>query len=77
MILIYSKNNCVPCNYIKALFENNGVKFEERNISNNPKFVDEVKELGFQSVPLVVKDNKVIANGLQMDKLLPLLEENE
>lgn len=77
MILVYSKNNCVPCNHIKALFANNGVEFEERNVSNNPEFVDEVRALGYQSVPLVVKDGEVVSNGLQMDKISPLLEDIE
>ena len=63
--IIYSKNNCGPCNMLKLALREEGITYEERNISTSEVFLNELMELGYQSVPIVLVDGKVVANGFE------------
>ena len=63
--IIYSKNNCGPCNMLKLALREEGIAYEERNISTCETFLNELMELGYQSVPIVLVGDKVVANGFE------------
>ena len=56
MIKVYSKPNCMQCNFTKKYLEDKGIEFKEINIMDNPESVEELKLYGFNSMP-------VVANG--------------
>ncbi|WP_373751479.1 glutaredoxin family protein [Jeotgalibaca porci] len=68
-LIIYSKNNCGPCNMMKLHMQENDIDFEERNISTSEIYMQELLDLGCQSVPVIVLDGEVIANGFEPWKL--------
>ena len=49
-LVLYTKNNCIQCKMTKRFLEQNNITFEEHNISEEPEYVDYLKEKGFQTV---------------------------
>ena len=72
--IIYSKNNCGPCNMLKLALREEGIAYEERNISTSEVFLNELMELGYQSVPIVLVDGKVVVNGFEPWKVKEAME---
>ena len=52
-LVLYTKNNCIQCKMTKRFLEQNNIAFEEHNISEEPEYVDYLKEKGFRSVPVL------------------------
>lgn len=73
MIKVYSKPNCMQCAFTKKFLTENGLQFEERDVFESEKFKDEVVELGFTSLPVVVADGHEPFSGYRPDKLDELL----
>lgn len=73
-VIIYSKNGCGPCQMMKTWFEENGVEYEERNISTSDTYMQELQYLGFQSVPITLVNGEVKANGFEPWKLEDVLK---
>lgn len=71
-ITVYSKHNCMPCKMTKTFLEKHGLAFEEINIEEHPDKIDYVKQLGFNTVPVVEAGDEVFA-GFQPTKLKELL----
>lgn len=71
MVIIYTKNSCQPCRLTKAALTRNDVQYEERNIEENEAYFEEVREMGFSSVPVVKTWDDSWA-GLRPDKLATL-----
>ena len=69
MIKVYSKPNCMQCEFTKKFLKDNGLQFEVRDVFESEKFKDEVVELGFTSLPVVVADGHEPFSGFRPDKL--------
>ncbi|OYQ68279.1 glutaredoxin-like protein NrdH [Aerococcus sp. 1KP-2016] len=66
--IIYSKDNCVQCNFTKRLFDELNIEFEERNIDVNQTYYDQAKSLGYMQAPIVVTDFKTWS-GFKPDEI--------
>jgi glutaredoxin len=53
MLILYTKDNCVYCDKVKAAFAERRVTYEERNI-RNPEYLKEAQELHIHAVPFLV-----------------------
>jgi glutaredoxin len=43
------------------LLADKGVAFEDRNVSRNPAYLDELREMGFSSIPVtVIGDQRIV-----------------
>ncbi len=71
MVTVYSKNNCMQCNMTKKELTKLGVNFREINLDEQPEYIQQVKDLGFSSAP-VVKTVSDIWAGFQPAKLKAL-----
>ena len=60
---LFTKNNCVQCKMTKKFLKQHNVEFEEHNISENPEYIDYLKNKGFQA----------IVNGFRPDLLKKLI----
>lgn len=69
MIKVYSKPNCMQCEFTKKFLKDNGLQFEVRDVFESEKFKEEVVELGFTSLPVVVADGHEPFSGYRPDKL--------
>ena len=57
MVVVYTKNNCQPCTATKRKLNDMNIEFEERNIETTEGAYEEVVNLGYKQVPVV------LANG--------------
>lgn len=72
-ITLYTKNNCPQCKMTKRFLADKNVAFEEKNIDNEPQYIDWLKEQGFRSVPVVTaKEMKMTIVGFRPDQLRTL-----
>ncbi|HKS33150.1 MAG TPA: glutaredoxin-like protein NrdH [Enterobacteriaceae bacterium] len=53
-ITIYTRNDCVQCHATKRAMESRGFEFEMINLDLVPEAVDELREMGFRQLPVVV-----------------------
>ncbi|WP_025023293.1 MULTISPECIES: glutaredoxin-like protein NrdH [Companilactobacillus] len=71
-VIVYSKNNCMQCKMTKRYLKEHNINFEEHNINQEPKYLDMLKEQGFQSVPVVMPENSDPIVGFRPDSLKEL-----
>ena len=72
-IILYSKPNCMQCNFTQQFFENNNVEFIVKDVFESEEALAEVKELGFQSLPVIVADGVEPFFGFRPDLLEKLV----
>ena len=72
-VIVYSKNNCMQCKMTKRFLKEHNVPFEERNINQEPQYLDALKQQGFQSVPVVMNSNMDPIVGFRPDSLKELV----
>ena len=68
-VTVYSKHNCSQCNFTKRFLDENNIAYEERNVDDNAQALEEVKNLGFQSLPVVKAEGLEPFNGFNPGKL--------
>ena len=54
MITIYSKPNCMACNFSKKYLEDKGVEFKEIDVFEDAEALAMLREKGFSQMPVVV-----------------------
>ncbi|GHH96876.1 glutaredoxin family protein [Neobacillus kokaensis] len=59
-VIVYTTNDCIECTMVKKVLTEDGIQFETRNISDNPKFQKEVEKYGFLGVPVTVLENRAV-----------------
>ena len=68
-VKIYSTPECPFCKKAKAFFKANNIKFEELDVSDNDKNLEEMKsKSGRMSVPVIDIDGKILT-GFDEEKL--------
>ncbi|EDP67573.1 putative glutaredoxin [Carnobacterium sp. AT7] len=68
-IIVYSKPNCMQCNFTKKYLEDKGVSYEVKDIFESEEALNEVKDLGFSSVPVISVEGQEAFNGFRPDLL--------
>ncbi|MGX7091917.1 glutaredoxin domain-containing protein [Hutsoniella sourekii] len=68
-ITIYSKVGCGECMFTKKFLESHQVDFVEHNLTHETDKIDDVKQLGFTSLPVVVVEGEEPFSGYQPDRL--------
>lgn len=58
MITIYSKPNCMACNFSKKYLEDKGVEFKEINVFKDDKALAMLRDKGFSQMPVVSIDGE-------------------
>ncbi len=68
-VTIYTLDNCQHCHNAKELLKEKGVKFTEKNVSKDQKFVEEmIEKSGQKRTPVTIIDGKIIV-GFNKEKL--------
>lgn len=68
-VILYSKPNCMQCNFTKKFLEDKNIPFEVRDVMESQEALEEVKSLGFASLPVVVIDGQEPFSGFRPDRL--------
>ena len=72
-ITVYTRSTCAPCQTLKRWFAHKGVAFEEKNVDDNPDYLQEaIKLSGFTAVPVTLVDGTAIV-GPNFAKIADLL----
>ena len=53
MITVYTKPNCVPCNFTKKFLEENAIEHSVVDVTKDSVALDMIKLHGYQGVPVV------------------------
>jgi glutaredoxin-like YruB-family protein len=72
-VKIYSQPTCPECNSVKAYLNKKGVPYEDINVHDNKKAMDEVvRKYGIKITPVVVIGDRVMIgfNAPKIDKYL-------
>jgi glutaredoxin-like protein NrdH len=59
-VIVYSTKDCIECMMVKQVLTEEGIAFEDRDISINHEFQKEVEKYGFLGVPVTVAGDKVV-----------------
>ena len=54
MIKVYSKPNCMSCNFAKKYLNDRGVKYEEIDVFKDAEALAKLRDKGFSQMPVVV-----------------------
>ena len=76
MVTVYSKPNCIPCNFTKKYLKDNGIEYRDIDVTQDEEAFNELKMNGYQGVPVVAVgtlDNSW--NGFRPDRLAELKED--
>lgn len=74
-VIVYSKPNCMQCNFTKKFLTENEVLFETKDVEESAQALQEVKDLGFLSLPVVLAEGHEPFNGFRPDKLKKIIGE--
>lgn len=71
-IVVYTLKTCNACQLLKEYLDAKGVKYSNREISDNPVYMREWRELGFGSVPLLISRESIVKGFYpkEIDKLI-------
>lgn len=73
-VIVYTKNNCMPCQFTKRSLTDKGIPFTEINIDVDEDAMESIKAKGYTSVPLVVLNEKPLFTGFNQDGIQYLEE---
>lgn len=76
MIIVYSAPWCAFCHAAKEYFDRLGVKYEDRNVEQNPAWAQEsVEKSGQMGIPVIDIENQIIV-GFDRPRIDNALREN-
>jgi glutaredoxin len=71
-IVLYSATGCPLCAKYRALLAEKGVRYQEKNTTEQPGLLDDLAKKGIRMVPTVFVGDKFVA-GFRPTSLLDLL----
>lgn len=72
-VIVYSKPNCMQCQFTKQFLEENNVPFVIKDVMADEEAMAAVKALGFSSLPVVEIEGEEAFSGFRPDRLETLL----
>lgn len=72
-VTVYSKKDCMQCNFTKKWLKERNVPYTELNVEEVEEALSKIKEMGYQAVPVIVTETENWY-GFQPDKLAKLVE---
>jgi glutaredoxin len=71
-VILYSATGCPLCARYRALFDEQGCPFEERNTTEDPAYRTELAALGIMATPAVVVGDRAVP-GFRPNTITDLL----
>lgn len=71
-VFVYTSNGCTYCEQVKTFLKDNGIQFEERNVSVHKEYLDILKEKKIYATPATFINGNLIL-GFQEKKFNKLL----
>lgn len=73
MIKVYSKPNCMACNFTKNFINDNGIEAEFIDVTQDEQALSYIKDLGYNAMPVVYVDENTHWFGFRPDELEKLV----
>ncbi|KRQ31316.1 MULTISPECIES: glutaredoxin-like protein NrdH [Mycobacteroides] len=73
-IVVYTKTACPQCNATKKAFGHHGISYRAVDVDADPSARDEVRALGYSSLPVVVLPDGRHWAGFRPDRIAELTE---
>lgn len=73
-VVVYSKVGCGQCQFTKKHLQKLQVDFIEKDISQNPAWLEEILAWGFQSLPVVKIEGEEPFHGYKPERLDSLVQ---
>lgn len=67
-VIIYTQQTCPPCHQAKAWMTDHDIPFDNRDIRENPQYMQEIIDLGAAATPVLVVGEQVLM-GFQPEKV--------
>ena len=71
-LVLYSATGCPLCARYRALFDEQGHPFEERNTTERPEYREELAALGIMATPAVLVGDRAVP-GFRPNTVIELL----
>jgi glutaredoxin len=71
-VILYAATGCPLCARYRALFDEQGQPFEERNVTEHPAYREELNKLGIMVTPVVVVGERAVP-GFRPNTIIELL----
>lgn len=72
LIIVYSKDDCPQCEFLKRYLESRGIEYKEVNVTDNFDLISDLKQrTGFSQLPIVESD-KITFSGFRPDQIAKL-----
>ena len=69
-VVMYSKDPCPYCVRAKNFFEDQGIKYEEIDLTDKPEEIERIKnETGWRTVPIIMVNGQLIGGYNDMKAL--------
>ena len=75
MIKVYTKPNCKACNFTKKFINDNGIEAEFIDVTKDENALSYIKNLGYNTMPVVYVDEQTHWFGFRPDELERLVAE--
>lgn len=72
-VTVWTTKNCVQCKQTKREFDKAGIEYDEQSLEDNPDKLEEFKEQGFMSAPIVVSGSRVWS-GFRFEQINGLIK---
>lgn len=72
-VTVYSKPDCMQCNFTKKWLKERNIPYTELNVKEDEEALSKIKEMGYQAVPVIVTETENWY-GFQPDKLAKLVK---
>ena len=68
-ITVYGKPNCMQCDFTKKHLDRMGLEYKTVDVTTDQQALDEVQQMGFHGLPVVVADGMAPWAGYRPDEL--------
>lgn len=72
-VTVYSKPNCMQCEFTKKFLFDNNIEYTAIDVYEDEQALNHIKELGFQSLPVVEIEGEEPFYGFRPERLGMLL----
>jgi glutaredoxin-like YruB-family protein len=72
-VIVYSQPTCGYCKMLKEFLAENKIKYEDKDVTADPKAMEEFQEMGHTGTPVTIIDGKTIV-GFKVEELKKALK---
>lgn len=79
MITVYTKNNCMQCEFTKRTLDDLGVTYQTINVEENQEALNDLLNADLRAMPVVSRDGTLdnVFTGFRPDMLKELADEHD